>query len=213
MRPALALALALGAGLAGCAGTGPLREVPGLGGVRGELRIVHERPGVPLPPAVVYLTREGRAGSLLPRGAPTVRLEDGRFEPALAAVGPDRPLRLANRGALHHRLFALAPGGRLELHLAPHERGAEIELPAAGVLRFYCSLHAEESLTVFAAPTPHFAVVDARGRYAIRGVPPGAWSLRVWTEGAHGPVRSVEVGAFGTRLEPIVLDARRLSAR
>jgi hypothetical protein len=41
--------------------------------------------------------------------------------------------------------------------------------------------------------TPHFAVTDAAGEFAIRGVPAGAYTLVVWHEKKEGLQQPVTV--------------------
>lgn len=45
-----------------------------------------------------------------------------------------------------------------------------------------CNVHPEMEAYVVVLPTPYFAVTDKAGKYAIEGVPPGTYTLKVWHE-------------------------------
>ena len=55
---------------------------------------------------------------------------------------------------------------------------------------------------VVVVDTPHFAVTDAAGSYAIRNVPPGKYTLVVWHEKKDGLERELTVEAG----KPLKLD-------
>jgi hypothetical protein len=62
-----------------------------------------------------------------------------------------------------------------------------------GAVRVYCSLHPDESGTIFVAPSRYFATVRAPGRYAIQNVPPGRYALHTWSEGTAAATREITV--------------------
>lgn len=198
------LALALGA--SGCARVPVLRAVPALGGVEGELRVLHGGDQRTLA-AVVYFTREGATALAWTRERTTVAWRDRRFLPALVAVAPGRGLEVENEGPIHHQLFAVTADGSLDLDLPPQAVARTPPLEP-GLLRFYCRLHQQESLSVFVPPTPYFARVDEAGHYRVGRLPPGRWRLHVWSEVVEGPVRPVDVGWLGPVEADVFLDAR-----
>ena len=55
------------------------------------------------------------------------------------------------------------------------------------------------STTTVVAPTPYFAVTDAKGEYTIKDVPPGKYTLKAWSEQGKPVEQPVEVtGAAAT---------------
>jgi plastocyanin len=187
-----------------------LRALPALGGVEGELRVLHGRDDRPLE-AIIYLTREGATALAWTRERTTVVWRDRRFVPALVAVAPGRDLQIENEGSIHHRLFAVTADGSLDVDLPP-EDATRMPPLEPGFLRFYCRLHERESLSVLVPPTPYFARADEAGHFAIGRLPPGHWRLNVWSEVAAGPVRPVDVGWLGPAHADVFLDARLFRA-
>lgn len=190
-------------------GLGCSALIPGIrGSVEGRLQLVHAEGTLrDLGPWVVYLEGAEGGGREAP---PVVRADEAGLRPAFVAVGPAATLRLESEDLRHHELFAIAEEGRLEAALPPGGR-SELRLPdARGVLRFYCRLHDDERLSVFVAPSGRFARPGADGRYRLGGVPPGRYTLAVWSDQVSGPVRPIRVRAGRTVREDIWLDGRRL---
>ena len=53
---------------------------------------------------------------------------------------------------------------------------------------------------------PFFAVTGPDGRYELRGLPPGTYTLAVWQERCCRVERSIEIKAGETRTEDFALD-------
>jgi plastocyanin len=58
-----------------------------------------------------------------------------------------------------------------------------------------CSIHPEMLAYIFVNQNPYAAAVDAKGRYTIKGVPPGTYKLAVWNSKLKAPEQSVTVTA------------------
>ena len=52
-----------------------------------------------------------------------------------------------------------------------------------GFYRVGCDIHPAMAASIFAASTPYTAVADGEGGFAFAGVPPGAWTVTVYTGG------------------------------
>jgi hypothetical protein len=51
-----------------------------------------------------------------------------------------------------------------------------------GVTTLLCNVHAEMSAYVVAAETPYFAVTGKDGKFTLKNVPPGQYTILVWHE-------------------------------
>ena len=193
----------------GCAVLPHGARLRGFGGVEGDIQLVHHDGATPAP-AVVYLVSDGSRAEPGRSHPVTVRRRHQRFHPPFVAVVQGDEIRFVNEEGIHHRLFAVTPAGRVDAALAPRSTAPPVRASRPGLLRFYCSLHPDESYAVFVAPSPYYAVADVRGGYAIRRVPAGAWHLHLWSEAAAGPVGNVDVGLFRSERVTIWLDPARL---
>lgn len=61
-----------------------------------------------------------------------------------------------------------------------------------------CSIHPEMLGYIFVAPSRYAAVVDAKGRYVIKDVPPGTYKIAIWNSHLKAPDKSVTVQAGKT---------------
>jgi hypothetical protein len=190
----------------GCAGLG-------LGSIEGEVRIGSARASAArLGPVVVYLERENQPEpaaegtlTLLDSGGDGVRHD-------LVVVRRGEALRFASQTGVAHRLFAIRGQERIDVTVSENEQSRRVSMDRVGWVRFYCSLHQDESWDVFVAPSAHYARVDAAGSYRIPNLPPGEYRLFIWSEAYDGAVRQVRVGLVGTRQEPIVLDPAKIDS-
>jgi hypothetical protein len=201
----------LAAGAWGCrSALAPPRE---LGSVEGEVRIAGgEAPLAELGPVVVYLACPHQIA--LPRAQPLTLADDTDGGESLGhdlvVISPGEALRFASHSGVAHRLFAIRADSRLEIAIPEHGESAPVKFSEPGSVRFYCSLHQDETWDVFVSPSPLFARLDRRGAYRIDHVPPGDYELSIWSAAVDGGVRSVHVGLGTSALEPIWLDQAKI---
>ncbi len=100
--------------------------------------------------------------------------------PPLRVAWPRQPIELVNGGPLVHRLFTPRLPDRL-FELAPGGRSERFVLVDRGPARFYCSLHAGETFLVLIEDAPWVAVLGSDGRYRFEPVPPGRYTLTLWS--------------------------------
>ena len=64
-----------------------------------------------------------------------------------------------------------------------------------GAVPLLCNVHTQMSGYVIVVPTPYFAVTDDQGKFAIKDVPPGHYTLKAWSE--EGKPVSQEIDVTG----------------
>lgn len=133
-----------------------------------------------------------------------------RFEPPFAAIARGDFVVFANEGSVSHRLFSAHLGADLQIVVSPGDASTPQRIDRTGEVRFFCSLHPDESFSIFVTADVFSAVVDRDGGYYIGPVPNGSYRLSMWSPQLDGAVRTVEVVGGGTLVEPIVLDPSRI---
>ena len=68
----------------------------------------------------------------------------------------------------------------------------------AGLYTQLCSIHPEMLGYIWVNQNPYAAVVDAKGRYVIKDVPPGSYQVAVWNAHLKSAPKAVTVAAGKT---------------
>jgi plastocyanin len=106
-----------------------------------------------------------------------------QFDPHLLVVPVGSLVQFPNHDPFFHNVFSLYNGKRFDLGL--YETGSErgVRFDREGVSYIFCNIHPEMGAVILALSTPYYAV-SADGSIAIADVPPGRYTLNIWSEGA-----------------------------
>jgi len=150
---------------------------------------------------IVSLTAPGL--KLSPPADPLVVDQKGmRFLPHVVAVQAGTTVRFLNSDRESHNVYS--PEGRYNLGTWYSGDAKDHLFSKAGTYTQLCGLHPDMRAYVVVLDTPYFAVTDATGAFAVRGVPPGRYTLAVWHEAKDGLERSVTLEAG----RPLTLELR-----
>jgi hypothetical protein len=100
-----------------------------------------------------------------------------------------------NEDPMFHNVFSLSKRNAFDLGL--YEKGVARTkvFTDPGPVRLLCNIHASMSAFVYVVDSPWYSQADARGRFALRGVPPGEYVLHSWHETSAKPsIRRITVG-------------------
>jgi plastocyanin len=146
--------------------------------------------------AVVWLTRaEGPTPKPRPAPTQTVLQRGKRFLPHVLVVPTGTEVAFLNEDQMFHNVFSLTKPNAFDLGL--YEKGAARNkvFTEPGPVRLLCNIHASMSAFVYVVDSPWYAQADARGRFELRGVPPGEYVLHSWHELSAKPsTRHITVG-------------------
>jgi plastocyanin len=118
----------------------------------------------------------------LPEEPLVVSQRDAKFEPDLLVVPVGtRVVFHNNETKLEHNVFSNSAAKKFDLGLyKPGEKVEPVHFDTPGAVRLRCSIHRFMDGVVYVTPTPHHAVVDKDGKFAMKGVPQGAYRLKTW---------------------------------
>jgi plastocyanin len=166
------------------------------------------------PVAVAWLTPLGaNAASTLSPEKRTYRMvqKNKQFDPHLMVVPVGSLVQFPNHDPFFHNVFSLYNGKRFDLGL--YETGSErgVRFDREGVSYIFCNIHPEMGAVILALATPYYAV-SHEGSIVIPQVPPGRYTLNVWSEVAtqesmSAARKQVTIGADGADLGSISLVA------
>ncbi|HEY6100865.1 MAG TPA: hypothetical protein VIW03_15615 [Anaeromyxobacter sp.] len=200
--------------------------VPWAGEVRGEVRYR----GTPPPPATLEVTKDrtvcgdsaqdesllvsagGLANVVVRIVVPGAKVEPTRatldqrgcrFVPHVVAVPLGSTVDLLNGDPLLHGVHGWSgPATAFNVPMASQGQRAPQALSRPGPIQVGCDVHAWMRAWILVVDVPHHAVSDARGRFAIAGVPPGSYTAIAWHERLGEKIGRVEVPPSGAaRLE------------
>ncbi len=165
-----------------------------------------------LGPAVVYLEAIDAAPSASPSETPALRQHLARFEPGFLAVAVGEPIAMPNDDTIYHNVFSYSRPNDFDLGLYRAGESRTLRFDHPGPVRIYCSIHERMNGLIFVAPSRLFALPDARGAFAISGVAPGRYRIKLWTERAPELAREIRVAAGAAERVELRVDLPARSA-
>jgi len=165
----------------------------------------HSRPmigdlgGMPVEPVdrrrgVVYLdTVPRQAFDELPTSRVRMDQRNEQFVPRVLAITAGTVVEFPNNDTKFHNVFSLSRPNPFDLgRYAPGRTGSR-RFDHPGLIRVFCDIHSHMSGYILVFSHPYFSVTDTDGRYIIPHVPPGSYTLSVWTEVAHTESKRIVV--------------------
>jgi plastocyanin len=123
-----------------------------------------------------------------------------QFIPHVLPVVAGTTVRFLNNDPEPHNVYS--PEGRYNLGTWPPGETRDQKFERAGVYTQLCRLHPDMLAFIVVVETPHFALTDDAGRFEIRGVPPGSYTLVAWSEKLDETSQPLTVTAG----RPVVVD-------
>src|SRR5688572_8243631 len=137
----------------------------------------------PSPPlAVVYLEGSfSKAGTL-----PTKQIvqKELTFIPALLPVQLGTKVEFPNLDDAYHNIFSYSPAKRFDLgRYRPDEKPVPSQIfDVPGLVTLRCDIHEHMRALVLVLATPHFVTTDEEGRFRLKGLPAGRYTLKAWVD-------------------------------
>jgi plastocyanin len=124
-----------------------------------------------------------------------------RYVPHVIGVRAGQPIEITNSDATTHNVHSL-PGVNREFNFAQYvkdQKNVEIFTAPEVMIRLKCDLHSWMSAYVGVVEHPYFAVTSAGGKFELKGLPPGEYTIEAWHEKAGTQVQKVTVGPNETK--------------
>jgi hypothetical protein len=115
-----------------------------------------------------------------------------KFIPHVLPVVQGDTVRFLNNDGLAHNVFT-NDGEGYNLGMFPDGEERPYTFKNQGVYSQLCNIHPDMLAYVFVAQNPYAAVVDASGRYELRNVPPGQYTLAIWNSHLKAAEKQVTV--------------------
>src|SRR6266403_3740421 len=134
------------------------------------------------PLAVVYL--DGNFPR--PASSPIKELaqKDLTFVPALLPIDVGTRVEFPNLDDTYHNIFSYSPTKRFDLgRYRPEERPIpSVVFDIRGLVTLRCDIHEHMRGLILVLNSPHFVITDADGRFRLKGLPAGHYTLKAWID-------------------------------
>jgi len=115
-----------------------------------------------------------------------------RFVPHVLPVLVGTTVAFPNSDEIRHNVFSPGPP-RFDLGTYPQNTTKYHLFDKPGVWTMLCNVHAEMSAYVIVAETPYFTTTSKDGKFVLKDVPPGKYTVRVWHEKAKPATLPIDV--------------------
>lgn len=145
------------------------------------------------PVAVVYL--EGTFPKPVSQPVTQILQKDLTFIPSLLPVQLGTKVEFPNLDETYHNVFSFSPPKRFDLgRYRADERPVPAQtFDAPGLVTLRCDIHEHMRALILVLPTPHFVVTDAEGRFTLKDLPAGRYTLKAWIDSKTTHERPVEL--------------------
>jgi len=131
---------------------------------------------------VLWLEPVDRAVPALPPKRAEMLQKDKQFQPHVLAISLGSTVEFPNFDLIFHNAFSNFSGQPFDVGLYPPRTSKSVAFRHAGIVRVFCNIHATMSAIIAVLNTSWYTVTDSTGKYAITGVPPGEYQLRLFHE-------------------------------
>lgn len=124
-----------------------------------------------------------------------------RYVPHVLGARVGQPIEITNSDTTTHNVHSL-PDTNREFNFAQYvkdQKNVETFTAPEVMIRLKCDLHGWMSAYVGVVEHPYFAVTTDGGKFELKGLPPGEYTIETWHEKAGTQTQKVTVGAKETK--------------
>jgi plastocyanin len=143
---------------------------------------------------VVYL--EGRfPPDSIAAGSKALIMEqkDRRFVPELLAIPVGSTVSFPNRDHIFHNVFSLSKPKSFDVGNYPKDQTRSVTFVKPGIEFVNCHLHPNMSAAIVITPNKWCTIADRNGRFTLREVPAGVYTIIAWHKAAGSIKQTVKV--------------------
>jgi len=112
----------------------------------------------------------------------TMVQHDKMFMPHMLVMPVGSTVSFPNKDPFFHNVFSFFNGRRFDLGLYQAGQTRSVVFNRVGVSYIFCNIHPEMSAVILTLDTPYYGSANERGEISLTGVPPGSYTLQVWSE-------------------------------
>lgn len=126
---------------------------------------------------VVYL--EGVKGAKAPTKKPKIAQKGTKFTPNFMVVVAGQTVEMPNDDKIAHNVFSPSKTKKFNLGIYPKGTSKSVKFDKVGSVNLLCSIHRKMRAKIIVVPNKYYAVTKPGGKFTIKNVPPGKYTLKV----------------------------------
>jgi plastocyanin len=133
-------------------------------------------------PAVVFL--DGPVAGVTcqsPLSGAAIAQKDQLFHPSVLVVPVGSNVSFPNQDNEFHNVFSYSAAKRFDLGRYPRGETKSVLFDHPGIVKVYCEIHPWMRAAVVVVSNPFHTTLQPDGSFTLGGVPPGRYSLVVWS--------------------------------
>ena len=131
-----------------------------------------------------------------PTGSAKIDQQNCRYHPHVFGVRVGQPVEILNSDPTLHNIHAL-PKSNKEFNNGQPIQGMKMTHTFTAkeiMVPFKCDVHGWMNAYVGVLDHPYFATTDADGKFELKGLPPGTYTIEAWHEKLGATTQSVTLG-------------------
>jgi plastocyanin len=134
--------------------------------------------------AVVFVQAPAESAATRTGPAPRATMDqiNKTFVPGVLPIVAGSEVRFPNHDQVQHHVYSFSRTKNFELPLYKGQEAPPVRFDTPGVVKLGCNIHDWMSAVILVLPTTHFTMTDNEGRFTLRGLPPGKYTLAAWHE-------------------------------
>jgi plastocyanin len=140
---------------------------------------------------------EGVKGFSVPTNKPSFSQRGMVFFPSLLVIVAGQTVQMPNDDSVVHNVYSFSPAKKFNLGMYPKGENKEVTFEQAGVVDLFCSIHKQMKGKILIVPNPFYDRIRSNDSYSINSLPPGTYTLKLWSDTGVMKSRSVVVPAKG----------------
>jgi plastocyanin len=130
---------------------------------------------------------------------------DRQFAPKVMILPVGSTVTFPNFDPVYHNVFTRGDAPAFDLGIYKNGQARDFTFLKAGNYHLGCNLHANMAAFIVVVNAPHYLVSDADGHFKFRNLPPGRYTLKVWTDKSDAPqAQAVTIAANSNAVTLVV---------
>ena len=123
----------------------------------------------------------------------TLKQKNKKFKPRVLPIVQGGIVSFPNSDPYNHNVFSPTPGRKFDLDYYGYGKTKKVRFKKTGSVRIYCNIHSSMVADVLVVPNRYYAKTKKSGKFKIKGIPPGKYTVVAWQPTGASEKRNVVI--------------------